>query len=513
MEFTHRKAAPFVQPHLPRMHLLPTHLLRTLVLLAWWLCSAAAAPAMATTVSAGHSHTCGINRADVALCWGSNAAGELGDGSRTDRDGPVAVQGLPAVAVSAIQAGRGFSCALLGDQSVHCWGRITGSTNTTAQSVQGLPPVLQLAAGSSHACALTVAGDVYCWGDGSRGQRGVAATAAGPVLLLPGPHATVVAALSSPAVSRLVAGGDATCALAGATGQVACVGTADWLVSAAADPGQPRAVPGLGDALDMAAHEGHACVLRRAGGVACWGRNESGQLDGRPASPSFVTTVPVDATGLLLPPPEPGAVAAALSISVGAGVSCAVQSTRRVRCWGAQALLGAGNDKNPWWQGQAVGIDDAVLVSAGGTHACAMLEGGYVQCWGSNANGQLGGAGLCNVHLALYFNYRDNSPRFNIGPCVPYTAGITPHEVKGFDVRRDADRVLDWAEVSLTGALQWGLDSSFNIQEGYYQRLYPGGRSLAVSTNGTPHVFYVGPETGGAWTSLGRLTHWVRQVK
>lgn len=25
-------------------------------------------------------------------------------------------------------------------------------------------------------------------------------------------------------------------------------------------------------------------------------------------------------------------------------------------------------------------------------------------------------------------------------------AGITPHEAKGFDVRRDADHVLDWAE-------------------------------------------------------------------
>ncbi len=467
-----------------------------LVLIAVWLATVALAPSMATTVSAGYSHTCGISRVDLAMCWGSNSAGELGDGTRTDRDGPVAVQGLPAMAVLAIQAGRKFSCALLQDRSVYCWGGIIGSA--TAQRVTGIPSALQLSAGSNHACALTVGGDVYCWGDSSHGQQGPL-LAAVPISS-PG-QPTKVVALSIPSVSKLAAGGDATCAVTGGTGQVTCVGTADWLPTVQPDPGQPRALPGVVDALDMAAHEGHACILRRGGEVACWGRNESGQV-GTPASLSL-ETAPVNVSGL-----QP-----ALTISVGAGVSCAVQSTRLIRCWGAQAMLGAGNDKNPRWNGQVVGIDDAVLVSAGGTHACAKLDGGYVQCWGSNANGQLGGAGLCNVHLALYFNYQDNSSRFNFGPCMPYSVGITPHEVKGFDVRSDADLVMNWAEVSLTGSLQWGTDRSFNSQEGYYHRYYPGERSFAVSTNGSPHLFYVGPESGGAWANLGRLAHWVRQAK
>lgn len=466
-----------------------------------WLLNAVLAPSMASTITtaalgAGHSHTCAIGKAGQAMCWGSNVDGELGDGSRTDRNGPVAVQGLPAsVAVAAVQAGRGFSCALLQDQSVHCWGRITGSV--VAQAVQGVPPALQLAAGSSHACALAASGTVYCWGDSSRGQRGGGSSSA-----LPPGQAAPVTTLPSQSVSRVVAAGDATCALQGSTGQVVCVGDADWLPASPSGPELARLLPGLGDdVLDMAAHEGHACILRRAGAVACWGRNESGQV-GTAASPALVVA-PVNVAGL-----QP-----ALSISVGAGVSCAVQSTRAIRCWGAQAMLGAGNDQNPRWGGQVVGIEDAMRVSAGGTHACAVLEGGYVQCWGDNSHGQLGGAGLCDVHLALYFNYKDYSPRFNFGPCREYSSGITPHEVKGFDVRADADRVMDWAEVALTGSLQWGNNWSFNAQEGYYHRIYPGNRSLAVSTNGTPHVFYVGPETGGAWSVLGRLSHWVRQAR
>lgn len=466
------------------------------VLVLVWLLGVAAPQAMAVTVSAGHSHTCGISAANAALCWGSNAAGELGDGTRTDREGPVAVQGLGAMAALDIRAGRGFSCALLEDRSVHCWGRITASA--TAQPMQGVPPALQLSAGASHACALTVQGEVYCWGDASRGQRGPdGAVGTAPSPGLP----TRLAALSGPSVSRIVAAGDATCAVSGGIGHVVCVGTADWLPAPQADPGQPRPLPGVADALDLAAHEGHACILRRAGEVACWGRNGSGQV-GTPASSSLVSA-PVDVAGL-----QP-----ALAISAGEGVSCAVQVTRLVRCWGAQALLGAGNDKTPRWMGQVVGITDAVLVSAGGTHACAMLEGGYVQCWGSNAQGQLGGGGLCNAHLAMYFNYTDSSPIFNMGPCYPYSAGITPHGVKGFDMRSDADLVMEWAERSLPAMFSMGYGLSFYSQSGYFFRPYAGDRTLAVTSNGTPHVFFVGPETGGNWVNLGHLTHWVRQAR
>jgi hypothetical protein len=57
------------------------------------LAMAAAEPLAFRQVSAGLSHTCGVTTDDRAYCWGSNARGQLGDGTTTGRTRPVAVAG------------------------------------------------------------------------------------------------------------------------------------------------------------------------------------------------------------------------------------------------------------------------------------------------------------------------------------------------------------------------------------------------------------------------------------
>ncbi|MNR32161.1 Regulator of chromosome condensation (RCC1) repeat protein [compost metagenome] len=54
------------------------------------------------------------------VCWGENGAGQLGDGSTTQRNTPVAVPGLNDA--TSLAVGYGFSCALKADGSAACWG-------------------------------------------------------------------------------------------------------------------------------------------------------------------------------------------------------------------------------------------------------------------------------------------------------------------------------------------------------------------------------------------------------
>jgi len=49
----------------------------------------------ATAIAAVGSHTCAVLNNDTMHCWGSNAYGQLGNGSTTSSSIPAPVIGLP----------------------------------------------------------------------------------------------------------------------------------------------------------------------------------------------------------------------------------------------------------------------------------------------------------------------------------------------------------------------------------------------------------------------------------
>src|SRR6185503_16224337 len=108
--------------------------------------------------------------------------GQLGDGSRIDRATPVDVRGLPGP-VATVGLGFAHTCAATAEGEVWCWGDNArgqlgdGSKNdvkVTPVRVAGLSgPAVAVTGGDLHSCAALASGVVQCWGDNRQGQLGI----------------------------------------------------------------------------------------------------------------------------------------------------------------------------------------------------------------------------------------------------------------------------------------------------------------------------------------------------
>lgn len=290
----------------------------------------------ATAVVAGASHTCALLPNGTVRCWGSMGFSGLGDGVNTASAVPVTVSGIASA--KALTGGGDHLCAALADGTVWCWGderldgpgRVLGSA--VPRQVAGLADAVAVAATGTHfstsglySCAVLADGGVRCWGDARYGKlgNGSLVNSASPVVV------------SGIGTAVAIATGDTSACVVLANGQIQCWGeysggVLGGLGVTAVAGGVPVTVPGIGHAVSVSISGTHACALLADATVACWGG--APQARGV-ASPAFTNTA------ALLP-----GLSSVAAVSVGEGYTCVLLTSGGVRCLGTgnNGVLGRG---------------------------------------------------------------------------------------------------------------------------------------------------------------------------
>jgi alpha-tubulin suppressor-like RCC1 family protein len=238
-------------------------------------------------VVAGAGFGCALRRDGTVRCWGVNASGQVGDGTRTNRASPVEVRDLRDVV--EISAGLSSMCARLTDGTVRCWGGRADSDGLEIRAVDGVDHATQIAYGGGHGCARIGDGTVRCWGgnrsgqlgDGTRTLREAAAAVAGLT------DVVSVAAGENHSCARHADGtvscwGDNTYGEVGprTAGDVTRVEQEGSSTFRWTERARPARVAGVTNAVDVAAGSYTSCVRTQDGGALCFGRNQLGQLGG-----------------------------------------------------------------------------------------------------------------------------------------------------------------------------------------------------------------------------------------
>jgi alpha-tubulin suppressor-like RCC1 family protein len=137
----------------------------------------------AAAVTVGSLHSCALLGDGTVSCWGESGA--LGVVVETDclnpgacATTPVAVPGLANVVT--ISAGDFYTCALLADGSVRCWGMNSSGSLGSGTTENSIAPVRvanvadakAISSNDFHTCVLLGNGGVACWGQNEYGQLG-----------------------------------------------------------------------------------------------------------------------------------------------------------------------------------------------------------------------------------------------------------------------------------------------------------------------------------------------------
>lgn len=336
-------------------------------------------------VSVGRAHVCALTGSE-GYCWGDNGSGQLAQMGAMGSTEPMLVrtQGNSRLDLKSIAAGEDVSCGVTINGQTYCWGsglnRRLGRDNSQPSNSPLLIPgghsFERISIGEYHSCGIKLDGQVWCWGNNEFGVF-----ARKPLALQPLP-ARIGGNLL---FDQVAVHGTFACGV-DRGGDLYCWGDRGQHYLANGEYGfatQPQRLPSL-VASQLSLGWRHACAISDAGALKCWGRGSEGQLGATEDNEVLAAMAKI-----------PEGVTETSAVATGRNFSCAVSTSGRVSCWGANGAgqLGTGNrfDSTPPKPIQAAEALNFEQVVAGELHACAITSPeGHLYCWGLNDQGQVG---------------------------------------------------------------------------------------------------------------------------
>ncbi|MFO0569157.1 MAG: hypothetical protein U0263_26095 [Polyangiaceae bacterium] len=330
-------------------------------------------------ITFGEDHACALRSGGGVTCWGSNRDNRTGVGSGiSEVVAPTSVRGV-ADAVSVVAA-YDHSCAALRGGRLACWG--------AAQHLVGADPdpadgpviskteehVVELASTGSELLARLDDGQVRMWESLTSRMYFLGPGMKPPKSWCDGcivPNLKNVILVASGFNTHCAVHADHTLSCFGGNeyGQLGR-GKAEPVAEGTLPPRTPSKVTALSHVSEVSVSS-HVCARLDDGHVACWGKNDHGQVgDGSTAT----RMRPVTLSGL----------DRVTHVAVGRDTSCAIRDDGSVWCWGLndEGQLGDGTSSDRHVPTPVGGVTGAVKLALGPAGACAIRSDGEIWCWG-----------------------------------------------------------------------------------------------------------------------------------
>lgn len=319
-----------------------------------------------SAIALGASTSSVVTTEGTLWAWGSNASGQIGDGTHANSLTPKMI----GSGFSDVVMGPTHTLALKFDGSLWAWGNNGSGQLGDGLQISSLTPkqigtgFVKVAAGNLHSIAIKADGTLWAWGANNAGQLGDGTMNPSSV---PKQIGSGFVAISAGNYFSVGIKGDGTLWSWG-TNYIGQLG--DGTVALSTVPKQV----GSGF-VSISAGAMHVAAIKGDGSLWTWGSNNFGQLgDGSTTASMVPKNI---GTGFVL-------------VSAGQNQTHAIKSDGGLWAWGANNLqqLGDGANANSLVP-KSIGVGYSRVVSGNGS-VLAMKADGSLWGWGTNGAGQYG---------------------------------------------------------------------------------------------------------------------------